>query len=53
VQLVMPRLGEAVEVANIERVFPWWREVAAEPNVRAPAPEEAEGEEAMVMEPID
>ena len=27
VQLVMPRLGEAVEPGRVERVEPWWREV--------------------------
>jgi L-ascorbate metabolism protein UlaG (beta-lactamase superfamily) len=29
VQLVMPRLGEAVEPARAERVTPWWRAVDA------------------------
>ena len=29
VQLVMPRLGEAVEPAHAERVTPWWRSVDA------------------------
>jgi L-ascorbate metabolism protein UlaG (beta-lactamase superfamily) len=29
VQLVMPRLGEAVEPSRVERVTPWWREVGA------------------------
>jgi L-ascorbate metabolism protein UlaG (beta-lactamase superfamily) len=52
-QLLMPRLGEAVEVANVEGVVPWWREVAAEPNVRAPARDEDEGEDAALLEPID
>ena len=27
VPLLMPRLGEAVEPAHVERVTPWWREV--------------------------
>jgi len=27
VQLVMPRLGEAVEPVHVERVTPWWRSV--------------------------
>jgi len=27
VQLVMPRLGEAVEPAHVDRVKPWWRSV--------------------------
>jgi len=35
VQLVMPRLGEAVEPAQIERVEPWWRGVDS--AVREPA----------------
>ena len=26
VPLVMPRLGEPVEPAHVERVSPWWRE---------------------------
>jgi L-ascorbate metabolism protein UlaG (beta-lactamase superfamily) len=26
-QLVMPRLGEAVEPAHVDRVSPWWRSV--------------------------
>ena len=29
VQLVMPRLGEAVEPAHVDRVTPWWRVVDA------------------------
>ena len=28
-QLVMPRLGEAVEPAHADRVAPWWRAVDA------------------------
>ena len=35
--LVMPRLGEAVEPAHVDRVAPWWRGVDA-------MPEEAGGE---------
>jgi hypothetical protein len=42
VQLVMPRLGEPVEPAHVERVDPWWRAVErAEQRrvpVEAPAP---------------
>jgi len=42
VQLVMPRLGEPVEPAHVERVDPWWRSVErAEQRrvpVEAPAP---------------
>jgi L-ascorbate metabolism protein UlaG (beta-lactamase superfamily) len=29
VQLVMPRLGAAVEPSRVERVEPWWRELSA------------------------
>jgi L-ascorbate metabolism protein UlaG (beta-lactamase superfamily) len=36
VQLVMPRLGAAVEPSRVERVEPWWRVVADE----APATDE-------------
>jgi L-ascorbate metabolism protein UlaG (beta-lactamase superfamily) len=42
VQLVMPRIGEAVEPAQVESVTPWWRGVdagAAAPAVPAAAPE--------------
>jgi hypothetical protein len=34
VPLVMPRLGEPVEPAHVERVTPWWR------SVDRPAPHE-------------
>ncbi len=40
-QLLMPRLGEAVEPAHAERVKPWWRAVdtaAREPEPAAPVP---------------
>ena len=40
-QLVMPRLGEAVEPAKAERVVPWWRSVAARGARAAPAPDDA------------
>lgn len=42
VQLVMPRLGEAVEPDRSGRVDPWWRAIAAleRPDDPAPAPEE-------------
>jgi L-ascorbate metabolism protein UlaG (beta-lactamase superfamily) len=36
VQLVMPRLGAAVEPSQVERVEPWWRSVAEAPPVAAP-----------------
>ena len=38
-QLVMPRLGEAVEPARAEAVTPWWREVDVRGRGRAAAPE--------------
>ncbi len=38
-QLVMPRLGEAVEPSRAEIVTPWWREVDARPGAKAPAAE--------------
>jgi L-ascorbate metabolism protein UlaG (beta-lactamase superfamily) len=38
-QLVMPRLGEAVEPAHAEDVVPWWRTV--DKTVRAPEPDTA------------
>jgi L-ascorbate metabolism protein UlaG (beta-lactamase superfamily) len=52
VELVMPRLGEAVEVARVERVVPWWRQVSEEPNARGTRDEEGEGE-AVMVEQID
>jgi L-ascorbate metabolism protein UlaG (beta-lactamase superfamily) len=40
VQLVMPRLGEAVEPSRVEGVTPWWREVdAGRRRKAAPEPE--------------
>jgi len=35
-QLVMPRLGEPVEPAHIERVSPWWRTVERQPRREIP-----------------
>ncbi len=29
IQLVMPKLGEALEPAHVERVDPWWRAISA------------------------
>ena len=52
VQLVMPRLGEAVLPATVERVTPWWRDVTAEPNRARVATADEEGDVALV-EPID
>jgi len=37
VQLVMPRLGEAVEPAHAERVTPWWRAADTSGLAEAPA----------------
>lgn len=37
VQLVMPRLGEAVEPAHAEAVTPWWRAADARPAHKPPA----------------
>lgn len=37
VQLVMPRLGEAVEPSRVERVVPWWREIGRTVPQAAPA----------------
>jgi L-ascorbate metabolism protein UlaG (beta-lactamase superfamily) len=39
--LVLPRLGDPVEPSRVERVEPWWREVAALEKKRAPAEEPA------------
>ncbi len=36
-QLMMPRLGEAVEPAHAERVTPWWRAVDSREIAMAPA----------------
>ncbi len=41
VQLVMPRLGEPVEPAHIERVQPWWRDVETV-HAHGPAVSEAD-----------
>ena len=37
VQLVMPRLGEPVEPAHVDRVTPWWRAVDAPKHSELPA----------------
>jgi len=37
VQLVMPRLGEPVEPAHVERVAPWWRDVDTLRSRQVPA----------------
>jgi hypothetical protein len=41
-QLLMPRLGEAVEPRHAERVQPWWRGVDAGEKVPVPQPVEEE-----------
>jgi L-ascorbate metabolism protein UlaG (beta-lactamase superfamily) len=38
-QLVMPRLGEAVEPTHVESVTPWWRSVEKSGDVGPRAPE--------------
>ena len=40
-QLVMPRLGEAVEPSRAEVVTPWWREVDVLKRGKVSEPEEA------------
>jgi L-ascorbate metabolism protein UlaG (beta-lactamase superfamily) len=39
VQLVMPRLGEAVEPVQVESVTPWWRAVDMQPAAATPQKE--------------
>jgi L-ascorbate metabolism protein UlaG (beta-lactamase superfamily) len=52
-QLVMPRLGEAVEPAHAGKVLPWWREVdTVSQKPRPETPEAARLPEAMSW-PID
>ncbi len=48
VQLVMPRLGDAVEPSRVERVDPWWRAVAAREKNAPVALVESEREAASV-----
>ena len=60
-QLLMPRIGESVELARAERVTPWWRAISAlesEPASSAAPPEEAPslpptGDGSGVQWPID
>jgi L-ascorbate metabolism protein UlaG (beta-lactamase superfamily) len=55
VRLVMPKLGVPVEPTHVDKVDPWWREVASLEK-RAPAPgaePDAEGEPLTAGEPID
>jgi hypothetical protein len=35
-QVVTPRLGRAIEPSQIERIDPWWREVALAPPIASP-----------------
>jgi hypothetical protein len=51
-QLVMPRLGEAVEPMHAERVVPWWRLVDAGASEAPGAPPETTLPKAMSW-PID
>lgn len=37
VQLVMPRLGEPVEPARVDRASPWWRVADMPPSIEMPA----------------
>jgi L-ascorbate metabolism protein UlaG (beta-lactamase superfamily) len=54
VHLVMPQLGEAIEPAHVERVQPWWRDVAAhERDTPAAADEPADSVSPVVGFPID
>jgi L-ascorbate metabolism protein UlaG (beta-lactamase superfamily) len=60
VPLVMPRLGEPVEPAHVERVSPWWRaverrtqrEVVVEPRERSQEPRETTAPQSLPW-PID
>ncbi|MBV8036603.1 MAG: MBL fold metallo-hydrolase [Pelomonas sp.] len=54
-QLLMPRLGEAVEPAKGEPAAPWWREADAPRRgpPRAASPDEATGMPAAMPWPID
>jgi hypothetical protein len=36
VHLLMPRLGEAIEPSQVERVQPWWRDVETAPAAHKP-----------------
>ncbi len=51
VQLVMPRLGAAVEPSRVERVDPWWRQVGA--PAATPLPLDAPLAAEPLGEPID
>ena len=52
-QLIMPRLGEAVEPAHAERVMPWWRAVDAVAGKAAAAEPVAETLPTSVPWPLD
>lgn len=53
VPLVLPRLGEPVEPSHVERVDPWWREVAALEKRPHPAAEEPATVSGSVPFPLD
>jgi L-ascorbate metabolism protein UlaG (beta-lactamase superfamily) len=50
VQLLLPRLGAAVEPAHVERVEPWWRSVAPRSET---TPRESEVDSLALGDPID
>jgi L-ascorbate metabolism protein UlaG (beta-lactamase superfamily) len=52
-QLIMPRLGEAVEPVQVERVAPWWRAVDAVHVPAKPTAEEAPTVSRAVPWPLD
>lgn len=45
VQLVLPRLGEAIEPHAVDHITPWWRDIAAKPKSRKSASSTPESEE--------
>src|SRR6185437_15578005 len=53
--LVMPRLGAPVEPAHVDRVEPWWREIAALEKKERPASDEPAPDESPLVagDPID
>jgi L-ascorbate metabolism protein UlaG (beta-lactamase superfamily) len=52
-QLIMPRLGEAVEPSHSETVLPWWREVETAAQKSKPNKPEATSLPAAMSWPID
>jgi L-ascorbate metabolism protein UlaG (beta-lactamase superfamily) len=53
VQLVMPRLGEAVEPVRVERITPWWRDVETAKASEKAEPEVVEALPKAMPWPID